>query len=332
MFGVKYNCLTDDAYQFVPQALHDSSVRINVLIHLPFLKRLVKLGRWLFPAAMRGRKQLINFVSLLLRDHESLADDKSVFSFLELAHDPQTKQNLDKQQARGEAVLLVVAGTDTTSTAIAATLFYLSKSPNSYQRLAMEIRSKFQSSADIRWGSALNSCVYLRACIDEALRMSPPGAGAPFREVGPGGMTVDSLVVPEGVDVGVGIYSIHHNDAYFDDPFRYQPERWLDSEHGERGVEAVALCKSAFMAFSRGARDCVGKGFAYKEMMLALAHIMYKMDFRHADDWVCPPWSRHGTTSGEEFGLRDHFTASKYGPFLLFRQRETTIETGARNE
>ncbi|CAG8959910.1 hypothetical protein HYFRA_00013182 [Hymenoscyphus fraxineus] len=65
---------------------------------------------------------------------------------------------------------------DTTRTALSATFFYLSRNPSSYQRLAAEIRSTFTSGDEI-CGAKLGSCVYLRACIDEALRLASPVSG-----------------------------------------------------------------------------------------------------------------------------------------------------------
>ncbi len=84
-------------------------------------------------------------------------------------------------------------------------------------------------------GPELASCRFLHACIDEALRMSPPVGSALFREVvAPGGAVIDGHPVPQGADVGVGIYAIHHSpECYGPDPFVYRPDRWLvDDGHG----------------------------------------------------------------------------------------------------
>lgn len=49
--------------------------------------------------------------------------------------------------------------------------------------------------------------------------MSPPGGGPLWRELHTGGAVIDGVYIPEGYDVGVGIHSIHHNPAYYPEPF-----------------------------------------------------------------------------------------------------------------
>ncbi|KAL6885676.1 putative cytochrome P450 [Trichoderma evansii] len=315
IFGVKYNTLTEPTYRFVSKALEDSNMRISALFQAPMLK-IGKLDKYLFSKSIQGRNKFLGFISSLLLNRSALSGDGSVFSFLESAKDPIEGHVLDKSQVRAECATLVVAGSDTASTALASTLFYLSRNPAAYGRVAEEVRGKFQSPDQIILGPLLNSCTYLRACIDEALRMSPPVGSALWREVGLGGMMVDTLMIPAGVDVGVGIYSLHHNDKYHSEPFKYQPERWLaDDELSTK--EAVELSRSAFVPFSIGPRSCVGKGFAYHQMTLTLAHIIYKFEFSHANDMVYSSWSRAGDR--EEFLLQDRITGAKTGPFLRFK-------------
>lgn len=72
-----------------------------------------------------------------------------------------------------EAGPIHIAGGGTTATAIAATLFYVSRNPEVYENLASEIRTSFSTGEKIRGGPRLAACKYLRTVIDETLRMSP---------------------------------------------------------------------------------------------------------------------------------------------------------------
>lgn len=220
----------------------------------------------------------------------------------------------------GPLTRLACQGSDTSSTTLAGTLFYLSRNPAAYKRVSDEVRGKFEVPEDIRLGPVLNSCTYLRACIDESLRMSPPVGGALWREIMSGGMTVDSLKLPAGIDVGVGIYSLHHNDMYHPDPFRYRPERWIAGEDGST-KESVELARSAFVPFSSGQRGCVGKGFAYHEMTLVLAHILCRFNFSAIDGGGEQDYAVRRAGGQEEFLLRDHITSAKSGPVLRFSAR-----------
>lgn len=108
-------------------------------------------------------------------------------------------------------------GGDTTATALSATLFYLSRNSECYTKLATEIRTAFRKGAEIS-GKGLAGCQYLRACIDESLRMSPPTPGTLWRHLAPeeegrGPFVVDGHVIPKGTKVGVNTYSLHHNEV-----------------------------------------------------------------------------------------------------------------------
>ncbi|RYC57622.1 hypothetical protein CHU98_g8575, partial [Xylaria longipes] len=74
---------------------------------------------------------------------------------------------------------------------MAATLFYLVRNPSALEKASEEVRAKFGDVEEIAQGSQLNSCTYLRACIDEAMRMSPSVGGIAPREVLQGGITID---------------------------------------------------------------------------------------------------------------------------------------------
>jgi cytochrome P450 len=223
--------------------------------------------------------------------------------------------------------MLIQTGGDTTSTAIGSTFFYLSRNTQAYTRLTREIRSTFSSLDSIRQGAALASCVYLRACVEEALRMSPPTPGSMWREVQPGGLSVAGAMSPilSGLEVGVGIYAIHHNPGYYPQPFKYLPERWIAG--GDYSDGDVALAHSAFNPFSIGPRACIAKGFAYLEITLALARIIWQADFRVPEDRAARSvgegrlGAEYGRHRIDEFQTLDQFTPETDGPMLEFRRR-----------
>jgi cytochrome P450 len=221
----------------------------------------------------------------------------------------------------------IIAGSDTTSTALTSALFYLVRNVSALQKAAEEVRSKFGDVEEICQGPVLNSCTYLRACIDEGMRMSPPVGGILPREVLPGGITIDGDFIPEGCIVATPHYTIHHNANYFPDPFTYRPERWVAGSGKTSGGVAesnVALAQSAFCPFSIGPRGCIGKGLAYIELMTTLARMLYLYDMRKtsgvdpSDGKPSNPWGRHRVG---EYQLYDQFTSWKNGPIVEFRKR-----------
>ncbi len=214
---------------------------------------------------------------------------------------------------------------------MAATLFYLVRNPQALQTASGEVRSKFGDIEEITQGPQLNSCTYLRACIDEAMRMSPSVGGIAPREVLPGGITIDGECVPEGVVVGTPHYTIHHNASYYPQPFTYVPERWVAGASASSKMSGgpitdrdVALAQSAFCPCSIGPRGCIGKGLAYIELMTTLARVLYLYDMRKSagpDPAEGRPGREWGRQRVDEYQLIDQFTSLKDGPMVEFRKR-----------
>lgn len=207
--------------------------------------------------------------------------------------------------------------------------FYLSRNPNAYNRLASEIRDTFSSGRDIRQGPQLHSCKYLRAVIDETMRLSPSSLGPAWRAQDPASIAagelfvVDGHVIPNGTQVGSSRYAVQHNEAYFSEPFVFKPERWLPPE--DRQDSGVAM-RRAFAPFSLGDRSCAGKAMAYLEMSATIARTMWYFDFyKTPGETGKLGEGRPGRTDGrgrpDEFQLYYSLVVENDGPNLIFTLR-----------
>ena len=253
---------------------------------------------------------------------------KDLFASLVEAKDPETGGSLTEEQIVAETGSLLLAGSDTQGTTLAATLFYCLHYPRTLDILQHEIRTTFADVEDIRISKQLSSCHYLRACIEESLRLSPPIGGLLLREILPGGLIVDGERLPAGVNVGVPHYAIHHNEKYYPQPFSFRPERWILSgaSASELGVsEAVmALAQSAFCAFGVGKTNCIGKALAYSEMSIILARIVWLYDLRLQADSVLGEGRLSlgdGRSRKNEFQTWDGFFSTHDGPLVEFKPR-----------
>ncbi|KAI1170588.1 isotrichodermin C-15 hydroxylase [Nemania sp. FL0916] len=298
----------------------------------------LNLDKVLFRRIAAGRAKYMAYSKAQLTERTKLGDDtdrRDFFYHLLKARDPETGQGFAMPELWGESNLLIIAGSDTTSTAMAATLFYLVRNTQALQKASEEVRSKFSGVEEITQGARLTGCTYLRACIDEAMRMSPSVGGIAPREVLPGGITIDGESVPAGVVVGTPHYTIHHNSAYYPQPFTYMPERWVAGAAGPRKLvsagafdavseQDVALAQSAFCPFSVGPRGCIGKGLAYIELTTSLARLLFLYDLRKAaglDPAEGRPDREWGRQRPDEYQLIDQFTSLKDGPMVEFRKR-----------
>jgi cytochrome P450 len=155
------------------------------------------------------------------------------------------------------------------------------------------------------------------------MRLSPPIGGLLPREVLRGGLTVDGEYLPEGVEVGVPHYAIHHNEMYYPEPFLFKPERWIVTESTSPklgGTEAsVAITRSAFCAFGVGRTSCVGKLLAYQEMSILLARIIWLYDLRLQTGSIAgeghPSLGKH-RAQVNEFQTWEGFFSTHDGPMV----------------
>lgn len=252
---------------------------------------------------------------------------KDMFHYLYQAKDAETSQPAySREELLAEANLLVIAGSDTTSISLSGFFFYITHYPHVYVKLVKHIRSTFASIDEIVEGHKLSSCQYLRACLKEAMRLTPAGPSELARTVLPGGLQVDGEFLPEGSCVGTTGWSNGHNDENYGDSNTYRPERWIvDNENGVT-AESVAHAKSCFHPFSAGPGNCVGQNLAILEMLLVIARTLYRMDVRTAPGSTLGEGAAGlgwGRRTKNQFQLEDAYISIRDGPMLQFRRRQS---------
>ncbi|KAJ5257242.1 hypothetical protein N7478_013346 [Penicillium angulare] len=168
---------------------------------------------------------------------------------------------LSKAEMYANSQIFMLAGTETTATALSGLTYQLLMNPEKLETITKEIRETFQKDSDIGL-IALGQMKYLNACIDEGLRIYPPVPIGLPRLAPSGGMVTA---------VSVNHWATYRNPRNFQRPNEFLPERWLSSEF-------VSDNKSAFQPFSFGPRNCLGKNLAYHEMRIILAKFLYNFD------------------------------------------------------
>ncbi|PWY74301.1 putative cytochrome P450 [Aspergillus heteromorphus CBS 117.55] len=313
VFGRSLHALEKPDYHFILDDMLAQMRRVSILTELPAIEPL-GLGRFVYPGALQKAMRFGRTSQMIVEERRKSPPSDGVVdicSKLLAAKDPNTGEGFPAPELYAESNLLIVAGSDTTSIAMAATFFYLTRYPDALATATAEIRSTFADVQDIRPGVTLSSCTYFRACLDEAMRLTPSVGGALWREVLAGGTTIDGELIPEGMEVGAGIYALHHDEAVFPEPSVFRPERWL---------EKTTSASSSFAPFSVGPRACVGKGLAVMEFTVAMARVLWRFDMRAADGQLGRVGEGTGDREGE-YETRWCFTSMKDGPFLQFRVR-----------
>ncbi|KAH7236965.1 cytochrome P450 [Fusarium redolens] len=118
---------------------------------------------------------------------------------------------------------------------------------------------------------------YLRACIDESLRLRPPIAYALQRlVVSPEGAIIAGHHIKQGTTVAVSPWTIHRNRKLYKNPDEFDPERWFDPEQ-------LSNLRRHYIVFSQGPRQCLGRHIAIVELQILISTLVRRYSMYLAD-------------------------------------------------
>ncbi|KAF2022874.1 cytochrome P450, partial [Setomelanomma holmii] len=188
------------------------------------------------------------------------------------------RHGLTQEQASGEALLQVVAGSDTSAGTLRAVMLNLLTNPAMYRKLQKEIDEGIAAgkiSSPIKDAEA-RQFPYLQAVIKEGLRIMPPASGAFYKTVPPAGDVIDGKFVPGGTQIGSSPLGIHRSKKIFGiDAELFRPERWT-----EASPEMFAkMASTVDLVFHYGKYQCLGRGVALMEFNKIFVELLRKFDF-----------------------------------------------------
>ncbi|KAF9694889.1 hypothetical protein EKO04_006712 [Ascochyta lentis] len=289
-FGEPLYCLRDSEYhKWVTMVFNSIKAIPTIAIRNKYLIfQVVDTVRSFFTdtqAVVRARRDFFNMASARVTTRlEKTTQRPDFFTFI-LQNQEHEKRALTRGEMDANAVVFLVAGSETTATTLSGTTYLVLKNSAAYSRLVTEIRSAFPKAADITL-DAVNALPYLLAVLQEGLRYYPP-VPTGFPRVVPGaGQQVSGHFIPGGTSVYVSQHAANHSARNFADADAFVPERWVE---GERGGKYEADRREVVQPFSFGPRSCLGKNLAYAEMRLILAKLLWTFDVelvRPEMDWM----------------------------------------------
>ncbi|KAI3338273.1 cytochrome P450 [Ustulina deusta] len=208
-----------------------------------------------------------------------IARESSRKDFLTRLLEDRVEKGVSVLQLAAHTSDFVIAGSETTATALATMTYYLLRNPEIMKALQEEIRSSFNSYDEIT-GKSTQRLRYLKAVMLEAMRIYPPLPFALPRVVPSPGESVAGSFLPGGTVVYTSPYSASMDPANFQDPTHFVPERWLGGKPRD--------ILDAAQPFSLGSRGCMGKSLGLLELRLIMAKIIWKYDLELLDksiDW-----------------------------------------------
>jgi cytochrome P450 len=170
-----------------------------------------------------------------------------------------------------EVSIMMNAGSDTTAVAMNNAMYLLLSNPECLAKLRAELDVVIEPSEVVIAYDKVRHLPYLRACIDEALRLFPPTTFGLPRRTPPEGAPILGDFIPGDTSVSISSYVAHRDPKVFPDPETYRPERWLG--HDAKDLQA------AFITFSTGARGCIGRNISYLEQTVLLASVVHRFEW-----------------------------------------------------
>lgn len=177
--------------------------------------------------------------------------------------DEETGEGMTDQQLRDEALTIFLAGYETTSVALTWALPLILHHPACFQKLQEEIDTVL-GGQPVTFAK-VGQLSYTRMVLQEVLRLRPPASWLPRTAI-----TDDEIAgyhIPAGAMVVLPIYMYHHHPACWDEPTKFDPERFSPGRSAGRHP-------FAWIPFGAGQRLCIGRDFAMLEGQMILATVL----------------------------------------------------------
>jgi unspecific monooxygenase len=231
-----------------------------------FLDMLLPLS-WPSPqdfARARFRKRWTKFVAMLMAERRAAGKNsnaplRDLFDVMDAARDPETGQAFTDEQLGDEVATMILAGHETTGTALFWALYLLALDPATQEEVAGEVRA-------IGAGGTpeLERLKFTRAVLDETMRLYPPAFLIARAAVGRD--RIGDLTIEKGDVILMAPWLLHRHEKLWQNPNAFIPSRFMPP--------APAPDRFAYLPFGVGARVCIGAHFALVEATLALAKII----------------------------------------------------------
>ena len=248
-------------------ALRDFVMEYGTRLARPhFLDLLLPLA-WPSPqdfARARFRRRWTAFVAMLMAERRAAgknagAPPRDLFDLMDAARDPETGESFTDAQLGDQVATMILAGHETTATALFWSLYLLALDPETQEQVAAEV-----AGATVEGGFDPERLKFTRAVIDETMRLYPPAFLIARAAAAPD--TVAGLPVRRRDVILIAPWLLHRHEKLWRDPDAFMPSRFM--------APALPPDRFAYLPFGVGPRVCIGAHFALVEATLALAKLI----------------------------------------------------------
>ncbi|XP_023238533.1 cytochrome P450 3A29-like isoform X1 [Centruroides sculpturatus] len=203
-------------------------------------------------------------------DYQSLAASESVdkeSNEKELINGTSNSRSLTMDEMVGNAFVFLLAGFETTSTALSYCSLMLANFPEVQEKIRKEVNALMEEEEELDYGS-VQKLQYLDQVLKETLRLYPPIYLFVNREASDN-VQYENIFIPKGMSIQVPVYWLHRDPNNWENPEEFRPERFAPENANKHNP-------LSWQPFGAGPRNCVGMRFAMMEAKLVLARLLQK--------------------------------------------------------
>ncbi|KAI0869988.1 cytochrome P450 [Hypoxylon argillaceum] len=299
-FARSFSMLQDEQWHFAVTLLRKAMSLLGPFSPVPWIAQIAfYITPWMF--VVRDWLSMMDWCKDRMGERiKAKVDRPDVSHWLIDASLKRGSLEADREWLNGDAVTIIIAGSDTIAPTLVFALYELSNHPEYQSQLLSALKG-----IDIYDRNQLRTCTLLTAIIDETLRLHPPVPTGGYRQTPPEGITINGTYIPGNVTIISPRYSLGRLESSYESAEQFVPERWTTRREMVKDARG-------FAPFSQGRFNCVGKTLAMNEMRFVIALLMTKFEV---------------TFWGDERGqrlfsdLKDQFTAAPGRLELKFQAR-----------
>ncbi|MGH8904221.1 MAG: cytochrome P450 [Egibacteraceae bacterium] len=266
----------DDLDRAVP-ALHDAFPVVSTHVLRRSRSPLRLPASWPTPAnrrAARAQRRLYEVVDGIIdRRRAAGAAGEDLLSLLLRARDPDAAgaDALDAAEVRDQVLIFLLAGHETTATALTFALHLLGRHLEAQERVRVEAEQVLGTDDQGPTAERIAALSYTTQAVKEAMRLYPSAYVMGRRA--PEGDVIGGYRIPPGADVFVSPWVTQRHPRVWEQPQRFDPDRFTLEREQQRH-------RYAYLPFGGGPRACIGQYFSMLEATLATASIVYAFGLR----------------------------------------------------
>ncbi|KAI1740506.1 cytochrome P450, partial [Xylaria scruposa] len=288
-FARSFSMLQNERWHFAVTLLRNAMGLLGPFSPVPWMAQIAfYVTPWMH--IVRDWLQMMKWCKDRMADRiQARVDRQDVSHWLIEASVKRGSLEADREWLNGDAVTIIVAGSDTIAPTLVFAFYEMAHHPEYQAQLLSALEG-----VDIYDHNQLRACALLTAIIHETLRLHPPVPTGGYRQTPPQGLEINGTYIPGNVTIVSPRYSLGRLESSYESADQFVPERWTTKQNMIKDTRGVA-------PFSQGRFNCVGKNLAMNEMRFVVALLIkkFKVEF----------W---GEDRGERLfsNLKDQFTAA----------------------